>query len=773
VRYLPFFLAVLLAACGGDGSAPQMPPPSDATSPSITLIGENPQFIEVGDPYVELGATATDNVDGDLTSAVVIDASAVDTTIVGDYSVTYDVVDAAGNSAVTLSRTVICQDTTPPVITLNGVDPQVVFVGDPYVELGASAADIGDGDLTSEIRINASAVDTLTVGDYRVDYNVSDSSGNVAITVSRTVSVLAPPPSDNARLSNLVVDGVAFDQLFHPEVTDYTASVSLMDSSTTVTATTEGPGASLTVNGVVVPSGFASDRLTLEEGENTILVVVTAEDDITKKDYTVVIHRQTVAEFAQRAYVKASNPGAEDQFGFAVAYSDDTLAIGTPLEDSNATGVNGNQGADSAIDSGAVYLFTRDPAGLWSQEAYIKASNTDPNDRFGASVALDGNTLAIGAPNESSNATGVNGEQTDNSAFWSGAVYVLTRDGVGAWSQQAYIKASNTEAGDPRVQTGENFGGSVALSGDTLAVGAWGEDGGSTGIDGDQDSNDAEDSGAVYVFVRDGGGTWSQQAYIKASNTGVRDRFGHSVALSAHTLVVGAPWESSDAIGVDGDQQNDNADFAGAVYIFDRDLSGTWQQISYVKASNTGFDDEFGWAVGFVGDTVAVGAPGERSSATGINGDQSDNSSARAGAVYVFERDRSAKWTQQAYLKATNTNAQDEFGRSLDLTTESLAVGAPFESSSAVGINGDQTDNSNDEAGAAYLFTRDSESNWSQNAYVKASNTDANDWFGWSVALGTQTLVVGANFEDSSAIGIDGDQSNNDLSTSGSAYLFE
>jgi hypothetical protein len=115
-------------------------------------------------------------------------------------------------------------------------------------------------------------------------------------------------------------------------------------------------------------------------------------------------------------------------------------------EDSNATGINGNQADDSAPDSGAVYVFTRS-GGVWSQQAYVKASNTGPGDSFGFSLALsaDGNTLAVGAYLENSNATGIGGNQADNSALDSGAVYVFTRSG-GVWSQQAYIKASNTAA---------------------------------------------------------------------------------------------------------------------------------------------------------------------------------------------------------------------------------------------------------------------------------------------------------------------------------------
>jgi hypothetical protein len=190
--------------------------------------------------------------------------------------------------------------------------------------------------------------------------------------------------------------------------------------------------------------------------------------------------RQIVAQLVQQGYLKASNTEANDGFGFSVALAGDTLAVGVPGEASAATGINGNQGSNSAPTSGAVYVFTR-TNGVWSQQAYVKASNTEANDEFGYSVALDADTLAVGAWLEASAATGIDGNQTDNNAAGSGAVYVFTRTNE-VWSQQAYVKASNTEAND-------EFGFSVALDGDTLAVGAWLEASAATGIDGNQTDN--------------------------------------------------------------------------------------------------------------------------------------------------------------------------------------------------------------------------------------------------------------------------------------------
>jgi hypothetical protein len=370
--------------------------------------------------------------------------------------------------------------------------------------------------------------------------------------------------------------------------------------------------------------------------------------------------------------------------------------------------------ADGCTDSAPVSVSGT----LAGAVGYFKASNTDAGDEFGGSVALsaDGNTLAVGARVEDGSATGINGNQADNSAFSSGAVYVFTRKASGMpWKQQAYVKASNTG------KVG-NFGQSIALAGDgdTLAVGAPGESSNATGINGDQADSSALFSGAVYVFHRVES-IWSQQAYVKASNTGgpgssdpsAGDEFGDSVALSAdgHTLAVGAPRESSNATGINGDQADNSVPFSGAVYVFQRNETG-WTQQAYIKASNTGASDIFGWGIALSadGNTLAVSTPSEGSNAIGLNGNQADNSADESGAVYVFTRSGTV-WGQQAYVKASNTDRGDmfggyELGGSVALAGDgnTLAVGAQGESSNATGINGNQADNSALFSGAVYLF---------------------------------------------------------------------
>ncbi|MGI9303969.1 MAG: FG-GAP repeat protein, partial [Gammaproteobacteria bacterium] len=496
-------------------------------------------------------------------------------------------------------------------------------------------------------------------------------------------------------------------------------------------------------------------------------------------------------------YLKASNTGAGDGFGGSVSLSADgnTLAVAAVGEDSNATGTNGNQLDDSAASSGSVYVFTRGVSG-WSQQAYIKASNTDARDSFGIAVSLsgDGDTLAVGAYQEDSSATGINGNTSNNLAMQSGAVYVYTRVD-GNWSQQSYIKASNTGTTAPaEVVAGDIFGLAVSLSadGNTLAVGAPREDSNATGINGAQADNSGLNSGAAYVFVRNNS-AWRQQAYLKASNTGgsaageiVGDLFGAAVSLSAdgNTLAVGAENEDSNATSIDGNQLDNSAASSGAAYIFGR-AGENWSQQAYVKASNTGGSsagqgasggDRFGGAVSLSadGETLAVGARWEDSSATGINGAQADNSALDSGAVYVFVRNDGA-WRQQAYVKASNTAVNYEFGGAVSLSGDGniLAVGAQREQSNATGIDGNQTANAVPFAGAVYLFSRTGV-NWSQMAYTKASNTEESDLFGSSVNLAGdgKTLVVGARQESSNATGISGNHADNSSMVAGAVYLY-
>jgi hypothetical protein len=480
-------------------------------------------------------------------------------------------------------------------------------------------------------------------------------------------------------------------------------------------------------------------------------------------------------------YFKASNSG-DYQFGTEIALSADgaTMAVGATTENSSATGINGDQSDNSAIRSGAVYLFRYDGAD-WFQQAYIKASNSEAEDHFGESLALsaDGNTLVVGTRSEASSASGVNGDQNDNSASYSGAAYVFRFDGAD-WFQEAYLKASNSEAGD-------FFSDSLALSADgsTLVIGASGESSNATGIDGNQSDNSANASGAVYVF-RYNGADWSQQAYVKASNSEADDYFGGNLALSADgdTLVVGSGGESSSATGINGDQSDNSANASGAVYVFRYD-GANWMQQAYVKASNTDANDDFGGGrrrqIGLSGDgnTLAVSAYNEQSNATGVNGDQNDDSVDRAGAAYVFAYD-GADWSQVAYIKSLKAVGGKRFGYRIALSAEgaTLAVGVQSETGCDAGVGGDEFNDTCANTGAVYVFINEG-SGWAQGAYVKASNPDGGSilgdgyggWAGIALNQDGTTLAIGADAEASNATGIGGDQSDNSL-RSGAVYLY-
>ncbi len=261
------------------------------------------------------------------------------------------------------------------------------------------------------------------------------------------------------------------------------------------------------------------------------------------------------------------DPG--DSFGSSVALSDDgnTLAIAAVNEASGST-TDENDNTGSVV--GAVYIFVKNPT--WSQQAYIKASNPSNQDQFGEALALsgDGNTLAVGSLNEDSITTGVGATQGAGASN-SGAVYIYTKNGT-SWPQQEFIKASNSEASD-------NFGASVALSqdGNTLAICSPGEKSSAQGVGGDQGDDTLSFSGAAYVLTRSGT-AWSYTSYVKSSNTAQGDSFGGLATFSgnlglaldnsASRLVVGASNEDSNAVLVGGDQSDDTASAAGAVYIF-------------------------------------------------------------------------------------------------------------------------------------------------------------------------------------------------------------
>lgn len=440
------------------------------------------------------------------------------------------------------------------------------------------------------------------------------------------------------------------------------------------------------------------------------------QNDAANHSGAVYLYRRTApGTWALHAFVKASNTGVNDYFGTSVSLSGDGhfLAVGAPEESGSDTGINtGSQSTNSKANSGAVYLFHDNGDGNWQQQSYVKASNTDANDYFGEAVSLndDGTVLAVGAYQENSNAREVNGNDGNNSSNGAGAVYVYERAAGASWSsvpsdQVTYIKASNTGEGD-------NFGYSVSLNGNgkVLAVGAPSEDGSGTGVN-PSSNNGLTDAGAVYLYRRLGGegtGRWEFTDYIKPSTKRQDSKFGTSVSLDkeGRILAVGAPTYFSKG--------------EGAVDLYRYDSTGKkWTWDHRVQARNADSSDHFGSKVSLsdngrrlMASAALYGGAyrfygGEASQATGINGNDNDNSAEKSGAVYSFVYQEDSKdWVQEAYIKASNTNAEDGFGAGLALSGDgqTLAVGATSESSNAKELNGDQTDNSVSDAGAVYLY---------------------------------------------------------------------
>lgn len=391
----------------------------------------------------------------------------------------------------------------------------------------------------------------------------------------------------------------------------------------------------------------------------------------------------------------SSNHDENDFFGHTSTLSSNgsIMVIGAPAESSNASGINGDQNNDAAPGSGAAYVFERQATGLWTQQAYLKASNTriapSGGASFGSSLSIseDGSTLVVGAYGEPSPSTGVNGDQTPVTAALAGAAYVFNRSPTGQWTQSAYLKASNTDATDV-------FGSSVSISGDgrMIAVGAPGEDGSAILVNG-ADDNSTPEQGAVYVFALDANG-WEQTAYIKPHlriSATARMQFGGKVALNqtGTTLAI-----TTDRYGI---------------YIYSRS-TGTWEFDNVLQAGLRG-----------LGTNVALSRDGNTFAASQLQ-ELTPGGADAPGAVYVFSNLATAGWTRTATLQDPNSTAGQWFGSGLAIGANGncIATGAYHEGSAALGINGDPFNNSGQLRGAAFYFELSDSNEWVQKSYIKA-----------------------------------------------------
>ncbi len=347
-----------------------------------------------------------------------------------------------------------------------------------------------------------------------------------------------------------------------------------------------------------------------------------------------VFLRNGTASWARQQKIAHPNPAVNDLFGNAVAISGDTIAIAAILDDEGA-----------ATNAGAVYIFTRSGS-VWTLQQRVIANDPTSDAGFGRSVAIEGNTLLVGAHRANAG---------------KGAAYVYTRSGS-TWTQQQRLVASDGLVGD-------YLGASVAISGDRLVLGAERADAGVGS------PTVVADAGAAYAFQRSGG-IWSQQTKLIPATFSQDDNFGISVAISGATIAVGQPFLGT---GV--------SDNKGAVIVFS-EASGTWTRTATVLASDASANDFFGRSVSLSSDMLVVGAyfdDFDRSSTTIVNG----------GSAYLYRRSGN-NWTELDKLLGNDTVLNDLMGSAVAISGAAMIIGAPLDGASPLS-----------ESGTAFVHARD------------------------------------------------------------------
>jgi hypothetical protein len=356
-----------------------------------------------------------------------------------------------------------------------------------------------------------------------------------------------------------------------------------------------------------IPAAFVIAILIL--AITPVATAATSADTVPDAGATTGTSESSALLASQRAQLTAADGAAGDTFGAALAVSADLAVIGTPNRDVGAN-----------TDQGCIYVYARSGT-AWTQQAQLVASDGAAGDHFGSSIALVGETIIVGAPDDDV------GASTDQ-----GSASVFVRSGAN-WTQQAQLTAADGAPGD-------GFGCSVALSDASALIGA------------NQDDVAANaDQGSAYVFVR-ADGSWSQQAQLLASDGASNDRFGYGVALAGETALVGANRHD---VGANADQ--------GAAYLFARS-GATWSQQQQLTAAEGAAGDRFGYAVGLAAESAVVGAPYDD---LGSHADQ--------GSATVFSRSASG-WGRQQRLIAADGAADDLFGQAVALRDGVAVVGA-------------------------------------------------------------------------------------------------
>ncbi len=447
----------------------------------------------------------------------------------------------------------------------------------------------------------------------------------------------------------------------------------------------------------LTPSDAAADDVfgnSVAISGDTAIVGAPAYDDLDGRPGSAYVFSTNGCSWAQIAKPTANDAAGGDQFGHSASISGDTAVVGAPFEDPVGT------------NSGSAYVFVRNQGGAdgWDQLAKLIASDAATGDNFGNSVSISGDTAVVGAWHANPSGAGD-----------AGAAYVFERNAVGAdqWDQVAKLTATPVDPLD-------FFGYSVSISGDTIVVGAYGY----FGV--------GASSGTAYVFERNKGGAnaWDQVAQLLASDQLTSDFFGTSVSISGDTIVVGA-------------YGNDDAgSSSGSAYVFGRNVGGAdaWDQRTKLTAFDAAAGDQFGISVSISGDTLVVGANAD--DVVGVN----------SGSAYVFERNVGGadQWGVVTKLTASDAAASDFFGGSLSISVDTAVVGAWSQN----GVGAD--------SGAAYVFERNTggTDDWGEVTNLAALDAAAGDQFGWAVSIDGDALVVGANADDDAGSG------------SGSSYLF-
>lgn len=636
------------------------------------------------------------------------------------------VAENAGNATLTITRTEGSNGAVSvTVATRNGTatQPQHYTTVSTTVSFAA-----GDGAAKT---VTVPIIDNTEDGPDRTLYvTLSSPTGNAVIGATSEVLVtiadddISAPPASRAVVS-ATANGLHFDWTTAAGATSYRVMKDAAGSGTYAQVGADLPSIARAQNVAIA---------LLQENWSTARYAI----DACNSAGCTRSNAMTIAGLSAPlvTYVKASSSSAESYFGQTLALSADgnTLAVGTPNDNSAATGIGGNENDDCNIsncaeESGAVYVYTNNGS-AWSSATYIKAADSASGNRFGADISLsaDGNTLAVSATGRNS---------------YRGAVYIFTRSGD-TWQQAAVIEAADGV-------TSDYFGMSVSLNpeGSMLAVGAPYRAAGATTY-----------AGAVYVFSR-AGSSWSPVTTLTQPVPVANASFGADVALagtaSAPVLAVGVPNENVVAGAV-------TQWWVGAAYVFR--LNGSTWTATRLDNPAPDYYDSFGSQVALSTDGATLAIASNEDDL--IPADPADPVVYGAGAVYVYASSGSA-WTAQAQLHATNPTDYMRFGGSLALSADgtALAVGAPSEDGSGIGIDG-APDTLAQSAGAAYFFTR-SGTGWSTGRYIRATNTQRESYFGTAVVLSSDgsTLAVSAIRDSSDADNIGGDQSS-DCSGAGS-----